>query len=89
MKVKDLFDGKNDEEALLLFKTKYHLVLSAGKKTDDETMRNVFAVEAVDGNRIRPFNASMELMEDMQSMHGIDVDAELWNLLKFEALSRN
>jgi len=84
-KIANMFD-ENAEMSLFAYKKIFRLVEYAGVVTDGESLSRNFSVKTVsDGNT---FNMSMDLMEDMHAIHGIDTDAEMWNILKSEVLKR-
>lgn len=84
-KIAGMFD-ENAEMSLFAYKKIFRLVEYAGVVTDSESFSRIFSVKTVsDGNT---FNMSMDMMEDMRAMLGIDTDAETWNILKSEVLKR-
>ena len=83
--IANMFD-KNAEMSLFAYKKIFRLVEYAGVVTDGESLARNFSVKTVsDGNA---FNMSMDLMEDMHAIYGIDTDAVTWNILKSEVLKR-
>lgn len=84
-KIANMFD-ENAEMSLFAYKKIFRLVEYAGVVTDGESFSRIFSVKTVsDGNT---FNMSMDMMEDMRAMLGIDTDAETWSILKSEVLKR-
>lgn len=88
-KIADMFE-KDTELAVMTYKRLYRLVVSAGFRTDPDTLSKTFSVRYVRGSSVSDFNVSIELFEDaaMLNMPGFDADSEIWNMLNYEALKR-
>lgn len=83
-KIEHMFD-EHAEESLFCYKKMFKLVEYANVTVDDNGKRTFSAKTASDGTT---FNMSLDLMADIQLLHGIDPNDELWNLLKTEILKR-
>lgn len=85
-KVKDMFDGSRDEEALMQFKTKCHLVVDV-KSTETDKLIDL-SITVMVGGKTHVFNYNTKFLDALRSLHNIDPEAEMWNLIRHEVLQR-
>jgi hypothetical protein len=64
------------------------LVESSGRVIDPKNFESRLEVRIIHNGGIRVFSTSMELMTDMNAMFSVDIDEELFNLLKDGGLKR-
>jgi hypothetical protein len=76
------------EKSLWEYKKLFHLVESSGRVIDPKTFEPRLEVRIIHNGGIRVFSTSMELMTDMNAMFSVDIDEELFNLLKDGGLKR-
>lgn len=76
------------EKNLWEYKKLFHLVESSGRVTDPKNLEPRFEVRIICDSGIRVFSTSMEWMTDMNAMFSVDIDEELFNLLKEGGLKR-
>lgn len=81
-----MFDGSRDEEALMMFKTKCHLVADVKSTWIDKLLE--ISITVMIGGKTHVFNYNSEFFDALRSLRNIDPEVEMWHLIKNGVLQR-